>query len=113
MWSEKDVQQVSREKSKVQHCNTKMHKCMGKISKAEFPQAGPFCLSEVKYDSPNIMLDYVRKCMADETQSYPLLQLAMVRPQLKDPLSPRKVSSLKIIQNRAMRLARGLVKPIL
>lgn len=49
-----------------------MHKCMGKISKAEFPQAGPFCLSEVKYDSPNIMLDYVRKCMADETQSNPV-----------------------------------------
>ena len=78
MWSEKDVQQVSRQKCKVQHCNTQMHKCTGKINK-EFPRQGPggYCLSEAKYETPNIMLDYVRKRMVDETQSNPLLQLAL------------------------------------
>lgn len=42
MWSESDIQQVSREKCKVQRCNTQMHKCMQKISEAEAPQAGPW-----------------------------------------------------------------------
>ena len=58
------------------------------------------------------MLDYVSKCTADETQSNPLLQLAMVRPQLEDSLPLRKVSGLQIIQKRAMRLARCLLKPV-
>ena len=44
MWPEKDVQQVSR----VQHCNTQMHKCMGNISKAEVPQAGPRWLLSIR-----------------------------------------------------------------
>lgn len=51
--------------------------------------------------------------MADEAQTNPRLQLAVVSPQLEDCLPPGRCPSLKITQTRAMRLARGLLKPVL
>lgn len=59
------------------------------------------------------MLDYIRIHTADETQSSHLLQLPMGRPQLEVYPALRRVSSLKIIQNRAMTLASDQLKPSL
>lgn len=99
----------ARARAAVLNCTS----AWGKISETEVPQAGlRESLSVWSWIWP--FKRCIRLCKEAHGwrngKSYPLLQLAVVRPQPEHCLPPRKVSWLETIWTRAMRVVRGLLK---